>query len=132
MADTKEIAVKAGVDIGDNLTQLLEKLAHQIGTTADKVFPWYVQQQILSGIVGLIWTAVIFAIGLFLYRAAINKAEWSDYNRYTFFSVVGVVIMSLAFICIMFNTEDSIKQIMNPNYYALKAMTNDMAKLLGK
>jgi len=37
------------VDVGQNITGLLEKLAVQMGTTVDKVFPWYVNQAYIEG-----------------------------------------------------------------------------------
>ena len=51
--------VNAKVDIGQNLTSLLERLAQQIGTTADKVFPWYVQQAYIEGVTTLVAVAVL-------------------------------------------------------------------------
>jgi hypothetical protein len=67
MSEPTKIAVDAGValDVGENITMLIEKLAAQIGTTVDQIFPWYVKQQVVEG-----YTAVAIVLG-FLALSAI-------------------------------------------------------------
>src|SRR5687767_11456912 len=68
------------VDIGKNLTSLLERLAQQIGTTVDKIYPWYVQQAYNEGVTALFGITVVFllsvtilAVGLFLTYTSANR-----------------------------------------------------------
>ena len=37
------------IDLGKNMTMLVQQLASQIGVMADKVFPWYIKQSVLEG-----------------------------------------------------------------------------------
>lgn len=37
------------IDVGKDIADLLEKLAQQIGTTVDKVFPWLITQAQIEG-----------------------------------------------------------------------------------
>jgi uncharacterized membrane protein len=129
---SKDIAVAASVDIGKNITELLEKLAGQIGTTADKVFPWYVTQQVIEGTMLLATSCIAFIIGMLLMCLSFKKADWNRGNRYSAFVVVGAFIAGLAFMVFIIGLPTSVAQIINPEYYALKSMTCDMAMLLGK
>lgn len=132
MADIKEIAATASVDIGKNITEILEKLAHQIGTTAEEVFPWYVKQQVLEGWLYLVTDAVAFVLGLVFLLGFFSKADWKSegWNRYAVLSVIGAVVTTIAFGFFIFGFSNSVMHINNPNYYALKSMINDMARLL--
>lgn len=124
--------IKASVDIGDNITGLLEKLAAQIGTTADKVFPWYVQQAQLEGITCLAALGLFGLVALIIFLLNIRKADLENGNRYA----AGVVISAgLGFFVVFgFSVEgvDGVRKILNPNYYAMKMMTRDVGRLTGR
>jgi len=53
------------IDVGHNIVNLVTGLANQIGTTADKVFPWYVQQQYIEGVFFVTILALIFFVSVF-------------------------------------------------------------------
>ena len=132
--------VNAKIDVGDNITVLLEKLAAQIGTTADKVFPWYVKQQVLEGHIWMSLSLSALFLGAILAIASWGKADFDGPgNRYFMLAGFGVVLFVFGFIFSVFGfifsvfgAQGAITQIINPNYYALKSMTSDMAKLIGK
>lgn len=125
--------VNAKIDVGDNITVLLEKLAAQIGTTADKVFPWYVKQQVLEGYIWMSLSLSALFLGAILAIASWGKADFDGPgNRYSMLAGFGVVLFVFGFIFSVFGAQGAITQIINPNYYALKSMTSDMAKLIGK
>lgn len=69
--------INASVDIGKNLTGLIEKLAAQIGTTADKVYPWYVQQAYLEGVTTLVTIAIVIPILSITFALAVRSKLWS-------------------------------------------------------
>ena len=129
-APGKEITVKTSVDVGDNAIKLLEKIAEQIGTTADKVFPWYVKQSILSGYLYLIAVGIAFLTGILLMFRFYGKAEWDNGNRYTVLSVIGIVVSIFAFLFGIFGLSGSISQIYNPEYHALHNLVSEMSKLV--
>ena len=93
----EKINAAVSVDLGDNLTNLIEQLAIQIGTTADKIFPWYVQQQVIEG-----WTkAGIFAflIGASTLTVIISmtKADYDSGNVPAFLSLIfgGIALLAI-------------------------------------
>lgn len=132
MADVKEIAVTASVDIGKNITELVEKLAHQIGTTADKVFPWYVKQQVVEGVMFFALDLCALLMGMVLFFVFLRKADFTKETRQNVFTIIGGIIMAGAGLILLLWATDAATKILNPNFFALKAMTGDMAKLLGK
>lgn len=129
MEDTT-VKASVAVDIGENLTKLLEQLAKQVGTTADKVFPWYVQQQVLEGWASLcVHTAFLF-VGLLMLVLSFRKSDFDNGNRYVFVLCAGGVMLFITTLSIALNAVDIVTQINNPHYGAMKAMTGDLARLL--
>jgi hypothetical protein len=124
--------VNASIDIGKNLTSLLERLAAQIGTTADKVFPWYVKQQVLEGWTYFALLIPFFVLGTVLCIKGFNKVDCDDENKYTVVLGVGVVLLILVFFACVANFGNAFTQILNPNYHALHAIITDMSGLAGK
>lgn len=127
----KELAVKASIDVGDNIQHLVEKLAQQIGTTADKVFPWYVKQQILEGIMFFVMDFIAFTFGIVLIYL-FRKASFEQESKETVFLSIGYVFIGLGFIFLFIGSVTSIAKIMNPNLYALQSMIKDMSILVGR
>lgn len=127
----KEIV--ASVDVGDNIARLLEKLAEQIGTTADKVFPWYVQQSILQG-----WLFIIICTTMIIFSAILlficyKKADFNDPgNEYTLPAGFGIVAGILSIIVLVIGGTWAVTSILNPNYHAMQELTKDMARLMGR
>ena len=126
--------IKASIDVGQNITAMLERLAAQIGTTADKVFPWYVQQAHNEGVTALIAIAVIFFIvgTAFLVSlvALLIKERVAEI-------VVGICVISGFSLLIAvpigaIEGVEAARKLMNPNYYAMTMMTRDIGRLVAK
>ena len=122
------------IDVGPNVTSMLERLAEQIGVTADKVFPWYVQQAYLEGVTTLVTFAIIYLVllifGIWFWR----KADFTKYD----WNVTALGAIIVTFITLFVSIPASIegvkaaRQILNPNYYAMKMLTYDIGKMVGK
>lgn len=135
MADVKELAVRASLDVGDNITKLVRQLAAQIGTTTDKVFPWYVKQQVIEGwcwigcsVFGMVVGFCISLAGLKIW----DHGPKADNELSGAAIAIGIVIFATALLFLIFGMTGSLTQINNPEYYAIKSMTGDMARLVGK
>jgi hypothetical protein len=50
------------IDVGQQLGGMLQKLADQIGVTVAQIFPWYVQQASLEGIIAVLFLVAGWAI----------------------------------------------------------------------
>lgn len=128
--EDKTINAAVFVDLGDNLTNLVEQLAIQIGTTADKIFPWYVQQQVIEG-----WTKcalLVFLISTSLTVTTISFIE-ADYDRGNSFASLSIIFGLVTLFSLFVGAVEAtsiVGQIMNPNYYAMQELTADLAQLV--
>jgi GMP synthase-like glutamine amidotransferase len=126
------------LDLGKNFTELIEKLAQSIGTTADKVFPWYVKQEYIGGIAAL--TISVLALVLLGMAAVISYkrayAFHQDEYEYRNFWEIPAIICTMAFIVALFfvclGMPIMVTSVLNPEYGAVHAMISDIAKMTGK
>ncbi len=122
--------INASIDVGKNITGLIEKLAHQIGITADKVFPWYVKQQVIEGWSFIIISSllnIIFAITFIYNYKNIRK---KDDDKYIMMSIFIGLILTATISITSFDFNVHLNQIFNPEYGAMKAMISDFSKLI--
>lgn len=118
--------INAKVDVGNNLTSLIEKLATQIGVTADKVFPWYVKQQVIEGFVfvGVTISLLILFGAVFFY--SFKKADFENGNRYIVTTIGGAIFFLITLFVTAFCFGDAVAQIMNPEYAATHQLLQDI------
>jgi protein-S-isoprenylcysteine O-methyltransferase Ste14 len=124
--------VEATVDVGQNLASLLERLAQQIGTTADKVFPWYVQQAYTEGWTTLAAFPIVLLVLLPTFFVSFKKADFVNGDRYVAVCLISGVML---LICSIVGTTESVgavRQIINPNYYAMTMLTRDIGRLTAR
>ena len=124
--------VTAKVDVGENLTSLLERLAQQIGTTADKVFPWYVEQAYLQGVTTLV--VLVFALVLFgvVFVLALRKADWNEGGIAAVLSIVSGVALLITLGGALLSGPIQVRKMMNPNFYAIQMIVEDIGKMRGR
>ena len=120
------------VDAGPNITSMLERLAQQIGTTADMVFPWYVNQAHLEGITTLIGLGIAWSLFICLISIGLWKGDFEKGNRYATITVISCVLGFFTLVGSAFEGADAARKIMNPNYYAVKMLTYDLGRLTRK
>ena len=118
------------VDIGNNLASLISQLAAQIGTTTDKVFPWYVQQQLIEGWVFLCMMGALLVISLIL-LAGIGKVD-SHSGKGMPRVIVGGLVGGFVFMACIANLNTAVAQVLNPQYGAMKAMARDIGQMRGR
>ena len=121
------------IDIGKNMTELLEKLAVNIGTTADKIFPWYLNQQLIEGILFIIILLSLSIICLSVAYIFHKKSDYSkNYWQFTeYVALVSFIFGVLFCFSLAAGSTTAISQIFNPEYYAFKILTKDLSRLLG-
>lgn len=128
--EDKKVIIAASVDIGDNITQLLGKLADKIGTTADQVYPWYVKQQVLEGWGHLLTFSLIFIIAIPTFLYSVKKADFQRENIACFLTIIFGIITLIASIIFAIELTSIITDIFNPNLGAFKSLTRDMSRLV--
>lgn len=127
-----DINATAAIDVGPNLTELLQQLATQIGVTADKVFPWYIKQQVIDGwttgaaLLMALFIAAAFTLLLKKHTSAEDRVYGSGlYPITTCFIFITFIILLVG----MYSAPSVATKIMNPEYHATQALVSDLAKL---
>ena len=108
------------------LTELLEKLSTQLGTTVEKLWGVLVSQAPIIGAVDLILCVALVAVSVFFFRLVNKKttpqngncSEWDDAEAILAWgAVVGlIVIVGLIVLC---SVENIATAFLNPEYWAL-------------
>lgn len=126
--------VEATVDVGENITGLVEKLAQQIGTTTDKVFPWYVQQSYLEGVTTLVAIGVAITVFGLICAVAAFRAKWADTGPgpADLICISSGVALAFSVFIGFCATPEATRQIINPQFYAMQMMTKDIRRMTGK
>ena len=117
------------IDIGQNVADLITGLATQLGTTADKVFPWYVQQQYIEGVFFISTIALIIFVSAFLCLFSWGGADFENGNIKTAVFISAGIIGALATFVFIIGGGNAISRIINPNYYAMHYMIKDLSQL---
>lgn len=110
--------------IGDAIAEL----AKQLGVASEYVFELLVKQQIADGII-----SILLFIGVLVLTILLSTKVWNyvrnldDIDEDVIMVVLGIFIVVLsviALIQLVFFVPTGIKQIINPEYYAIKEATN--------
>lgn len=121
------------IDVEKNIADLLEKLAQQIGTTVDKVFPWLITQAQIEGYIDLITNILFIISSIVVGWTLLNLYKKYNSNDYDddFKSVVTAtgsifsgVIFIVSIMVFMINLSTYVGKITNSNYYALQYITS--------
>lgn len=121
--------INAKLDVGDNVTTLIERLAEQIGVTADKVFPWYVQQAYLQGITTMAAIALAVLIFVPLFIVACRRADFDKGNAWAPVSVATGIALCMSLIATFVAGPQQIRKMVNPQFYAVTMLAEDIGKL---
>jgi len=117
------------LDVGQNLTELLQRLAEKIGTTTDKIFPWYVKQQVLEGYTSIVIILSLLTASIMIMAYNYKKANWSDsgFNQHSTITLAGSLVAVMIIFALILNGSEYITQILNPNYHALHNLLKDLS-----
>ena len=120
------------IDIGSNITGLIQKLATQMGVAVEKVFPIYVKQSLIEGYTDLsiilignliVICAIIF---LSLKRQKMNENEANSGDMFLRFACVVIFLLNAIFSA---GYPTIISQILNPEYHAFQKITKDISRI---
>lgn len=118
------------IDIGNRMAELLQALASKIGTTADRVFPWYIKQQVIEAKAAIIIIIMIFIASLLGICFSFKKADFDEGNRYCVILAISGFAFVVCLIIAAAGGTQIITQLMNPEYHAFHKLTRDLGRLL--
>jgi hypothetical protein len=110
------------------IAPVIEGIAQKLGVAAEHLWGVMIRQNYVEGITGMIWggiwlilAVVIGFIAKHIYKIAIDKDD-DDYQFTCMFWGSIVVLLLLVISCTVFTA--SIKQFINPEYYAFMNIIN--------
>ena len=116
------------IDVGTNVVYLVQQLATQVGTTAEKVFPWYIQQQTLEGWTLLVAILIPLFIGVIVVAFNYGKAIFEgDGNRNSVLTIAGSIIFAISLFALLVNSKEILTKISNPEYWAMHEIVKDIS-----
>lgn len=125
--DTNTVQVLT--DFGSKLDSLVNALSAKAGVAADHFYPMFVNQQVIDGWSGIVYTifSVIFCV---MALQLLSKSLPSDEDRYAsnrqcFGMVVGGILGCVFAVMTLINlaeTKDNVCKIYNPEYYAVQKL----------
>jgi len=116
--------------LGNN-AKLIEEMASDIGTTGNKLFPFYMKEAVLEGYMFIGTSMLAFTSGAIMLFFCITKADWCIGNLHAVLSLISLVIIGSAFIVFFSGIKRAISKILNPCLFAIQSVILD-ARLLGK
>jgi hypothetical protein len=116
--------------VGDNVTTLIQQLATQIGVTADKVFPWYVTQMQLEGLMFFFIVSILLLIFLPLFGVGVRKADWDKGNGAAWIALSSAILLLFVVIGVTAGSTVAITKLKNPELHAMRAMVEDVSRLV--
>jgi predicted Co/Zn/Cd cation transporter (cation efflux family) len=127
---------KLSVDVGANISSILAQLAAQIGVTADKVFPWYVKQQVISAGGTLAVHGLIMVLCLWAFFTAFRNPFMGDRNENPsnagLVMIVAVVISAINLFILCFTFPDILAKLLNPEHAAVSQILRDLRAIVTK
>ena len=114
--------------MNDNITQLLEKLATELGTTAEYLWAVLIAQAPISAMVSTIHIIIVILTGIFLFqlhRHFIKKEVYYETEELAVFPMLlGSILWGIYALVAIFSISNIITGFLNPEYWALKQILN--------
>lgn len=125
------------VDIGPNTTEMLEKLASQLGMTVEQVWPFFVKQAVVSGtvavsliLVALLVSGLSFAWGVReLTRISSETSKIHD-DAARISAAVGGSLFALSVFAAVCGLPIALPKLFNPEFWAIKELVRQAATLV--
>lgn len=115
----------------------LTPLAHKLGEGAEALYQIYVKQQIINGVSYLIWTVICalvavigYKVGHMFWKKSRDMKKESAYSDYEVPQGIALTSWIVAVVCLLvipFSLTAGIQHIINPQYYAIKDITCQVA-----
>ncbi|HYD91835.1 MAG TPA: hypothetical protein VEA37_10160 [Flavobacterium sp.] len=117
-----------------DLTDLLDKLASELGTTAEYLWSVLIKQAPISATVTLIQIAILCVIGFYLYKAHKRFAQLDQNNdsmydnQFYLGPVMMCVFLVWGFLIVVafFSIDEIFYGYFNPEYWALQKILNTL------
>jgi hypothetical protein len=133
-----EMTNTVSMEVGSNVSVLLRDLAVGLGTTVEKVWPWYVKQAYISGyytltIIGIF--SVLAVIGLSVTLVGRVRGEMftekngNDLSGMGILFILSCVLCVFLFVALLIDGKRVATNLLNPEYMAMQKITEHIGQL---
>lgn len=129
---TETVNANLSLDVGPNITNLIQQLASQIGVTAEKVFPWYIKEAVIDGYSALAICVLLFVISLILLVIGLVKDKFTGETWGCIPSAIGIFGLVIWLVVLCSSLQFTMNAIYNPEKIAMTRMIGDISRLSGK
>jgi hypothetical protein len=122
-------------EIQNKVFEYIEAVAQKLGVASEYVFDLLVTQQIIEGITTL---SVLVLFSLMSVASLVAGFKWMNRDGVTFndddfhpsfiFIIAGFVVSIILLVAFAVELGESVMQIINPRYYAVKEILNVFSK----
>ena len=114
------------VYVGEKVDSLFTALSAKIGVASDHFWPIFVKQQQIEGITPLVFMTIGILLSFILFKLAnkMRKADISNDECYMPLYIISIVIVGISVMWFFIGGSDCVGKIINPEYSALKEISN--------
>lgn len=108
----------------------LKELSNKLGTTSEYLFSALVKQAPISGIINLLVIVLLFVLTFLWTRNVYKKSclHYYEEESIRFFAWLSVIILLFISLCMLESLPIVISGLINPEYWALKEISNMINK----
>ena len=111
------------------LQQFLESLANDLSPAGQQVFQYAVQNQIITAVIGIVVGMVLIVVGLLGLIRIVNHTRTLDFDWNEdegFLSAAGITVSVIIIVVGAVLVATLIPQLLDPQWYALKDIMNQI------
>jgi hypothetical protein len=126
------IANNVSIDIGENTTSLIEKLAQQLGMTVEQIYPYYIKQAWLEGILPTCASGFLMVVWFIVVGSIFGSSylDWKEKGVYEGELLVGTgIVGTIVFLVISMWMVSAITRFLNPEYHAIQEIIHAISTL---
>jgi len=117
----------------DKFLEMLKELAIKLGTTVDNLYPLFVKQSYVVGITNIL--LMVFGVIVAIISWKLTIKVWKEgegdpeYLIICLLPFIGVIAPTVV---ILINLQDTITAFVNPQYFAIQNILQQLSQMVGK
>jgi hypothetical protein len=117
--------------VNDRVMNFIEELSLKLGVASEYIFEVLVTQQIINGILWLVFAPTITAALIYLtylLHKKYKQADWENEDHWMFGMITTGFCAIVGIVVTFISIPVSINQLINPEYYAIKEILSVFQK----
>lgn len=109
-----------------NISEVLEKLAEQLGITVVNIYPYFIKQQIIEGYMFIFLTLFVMIVSGVIVKTNYDKAVWGDdiLDKHAILILLATVVLCASIIVFLIEITAAVSKIINPEFGAINKIVS--------